>query len=400
MARRKTYRLMGLAVITGGLLFASCTNDSLAPPTSDVDAMFNRFVTIGNSVTAGFQSGGINDSTQLESYAPLVAAQMGLNDTTEFQLPLLNRPGCPGPFTDIYTQTRVGGGSSSDCALRELRFDHRFNNVAVPGAQVKDVVTNLDPASSPNPLTTFILGGASQLEAALENEPTFVSVMVGNNDVLGYALSGGLSPTAPTAANDFDQDYQTIVNSLVAAGVQGGILVGVFNVTNIPFLSAGQVYAGAQAGAQLPPPPFLTLLNCAPPSPGANSLIPFSYGIPKVDSAAGGANVTIDCLNDAPVLNPTEAGVAVQAIADYNAIISDAAADAGWAYYDPNPTLDSLRAAGEIPLFPTPPPTTEPFGEWFSLDGVHPNAQAHTLIAQKLIEAINAEYGTAIPSVN
>ena len=400
MARRKTYRLMGLAVITGGVLFASCTNDSLAPPTSDVNAMFDRFVTIGNSVTAGFQSAGINDSTQLESYAWLVAQGMGLNDTSEFLLPLLNSPGCPGPFTDIYTQTRVGGGGSSDCALRELRFDHQFNNVAVPGAQVHDILTNLTAESSPNPLTTFILGGSTQLEAALLLDPTFVSMMIGNNDVLGYALSGGTDPTAPTPTSDFDQDYQTIMNSLLAAGVQGGVLVGVFNVTNIPFLSAGIVYAGAQAASQLPPPPFLTLVNCAPPSPGAGSLIPFSYGIPKVDSAVGGANVTIDCLADPEVLNPTEAAVAVQAIAEYNTIISSTAASAGWAYLDPNTTLDSLRAAGEIPLFPTPPPTTEPFGEWFSLDGVHPNGQAHVLIAQKLIEAINAEYETLIPDVN
>jgi len=341
-----------------------------------------------------------------------VAQQMGLDNATDtttgdFLLPLLRSPGCPGPFTDVYTQTRLGGGSSSDCALREVRFDHQFNNVAVPGAQVEDVLTNLSPTSSPNPLTTFILGGSTQLEAALLLDPTFVSIMIGNNDVLGYALSGGNSPAAPTPINDFDQDYQTIMNSLVAAGVQGGILVGVFNVSVVPFLSAGAVYAGAQAGAQLPPAPFLTLVDCAPPSTGAASLIPFSYGIPKVDSAVTALDslnpalgVTIDCLNDPQVLNPTEAAIAVQAIADYNAIISDAAADAGWAYFDPNPTLDSLRLAGEIPLFPAPPPTTEPFGEWFSLDGVHPNGQAHALIAQKLIEAINAKYGTAIPPLN
>jgi len=36
-------------------------------------AMFQRYVAMGNSITAGFQSGGINDSTQRRSYAVLVA---------------------------------------------------------------------------------------------------------------------------------------------------------------------------------------------------------------------------------------------------------------------------------------------------------------------------------------
>ena len=95
MARLKRNRVLGLTVIAAGVLFASCSNDSLAPPTSEFAALFNRFVTIGNSITAGFQSGGINDSTQLQSYAPLLAQQMGLKDTTEFLLPLLTKPGCP-----------------------------------------------------------------------------------------------------------------------------------------------------------------------------------------------------------------------------------------------------------------------------------------------------------------
>ncbi len=55
---------------------------------------------------------------------------------------------------------------------------------------------------------------------------------------------------------------------------------------------------------------------------------------------------------------------------------------------------------GEIPLFPNAPPSplslTEPFGPWLSLDGVHPNAAAHVLIADHVIDAINTTYGTDI----
>ena len=62
-----------------------------------------------------------------------------------------------------------------------------------------------------------------------------------------------------------------------------------------------------------------------------------------------------------------------------------------------------MRTAGEIPLFPNPPPSplsaTQPFGKWFSLDGVHPNAAAHKVIANRIIAAINAKYGSTIPAV-
>ena len=44
------------------------------------------------------------------------------------------------------------------------------------------------------------------------------------------------------------------------------------------------------------------------------------------------------------------------AVTAYNATISAQATAKGWAYIDPNPVLDSLRTAGEIPLFPNPPP--------------------------------------------
>jgi lysophospholipase L1-like esterase len=394
-----THRLAGTALVVGALAISACGDETLMPPTSDVNALFDKYVSIGNSIAAGFQSGGINDSTQMESYALIMATQMGL-DTNEFRLPLLNFPGCPTPLVNVYTQERMLGIDidTLPCAARDIGFDEfHFHNYAVPGAAVKDLMSNLDPASNPNPLTTFILGGRTQVDAALEQRPTFVSLEIGNNDALGAALSGDASLVTPS--NEFDADFGAAMAALLEGGVQGGVLIAVFNVTNIPFLSAGGVYAALQGGGQLPPPPFLNLPNCA--TTGVNSLIPFSYGFPKIDSALAGASTTIDCANDAEVLVAAEVGAVIQAVSDYNTTIQNAATQAGWSFFDPNPMMDSLRALGEIPLFPTAPPdpasVTAPFGPWFSRDGVHPNAAAHDLMATQIIEAINATYDTAIP---
>lgn len=375
---------------------AACDDEVINPPTADAGPMFVRYVAIGNSITAGVQSGGINEFTQLESYASLLAAQLGVS---EFHVPLMTFPGCPPPYSNIFTQERIAT-IPNDCALRKAPTAIFLNNVAVPNAASIDVLNNLDATSNANALTTFILGGRTQLEVAADVQPTFVTVWIGNNDVLGAALSGLQLPV--TVAATFDENYTSIMNQLDAMGVEGGALIGVVNVTNIPNLSAGQVYWGLQAQGLLPPAPLLTLLNCGPTEGGGTSLIPFAYGFPKIAAASPPflQPQTIDCLADAEVLTPTEIQTVAATVASYNATISTAASSRGWAYWDPNSTLDSLRALGEIPLFPNAPPSplslTEPFGSWLSLDGVHPNAATHVLIAEHVIAAIDSTYGTDI----
>ena len=69
--------------------------------------------------------------------------------------------------------------------------------------------------------------------------------------------------------------------------------------------------------------------------------------------------------------------------------------------FDPNTTLAPLKAdPTKIPPFPNlAAPTTAPFGQYFSLDGVHPSALAHKVIANALIDVINTKYGTSLAPV-
>ena len=99
------------------LAAAGCTDEdaSLMPAAPEGGEIFERYVALGGSITAGVQSGGINDSTQSESYPRLLADAMG----TRFNLPLLRSPGCPPPYTDILAGQRLAGGTDQTCALRE-----------------------------------------------------------------------------------------------------------------------------------------------------------------------------------------------------------------------------------------------------------------------------------------
>ena len=93
-----------------GLPLAGCTDRSIptipAPSVSasfakepgepETKKLFKEYVAMGSSIAAGFMSGGINDSTQRQSFARILAASMG----TMYHYPSLNMPGCSPPIAN------------------------------------------------------------------------------------------------------------------------------------------------------------------------------------------------------------------------------------------------------------------------------------------------------------
>ena len=397
-------KIAGLALLALMPVMTSCDDDVLRPPEEAVvNDMFARYVAIGSSITAGFQSAGINETTQLQSYAVLLAKAMGHEIGKTFNVPLLSNPGCPPPLSDVFTQTRI---DTIQCALRKEAVPF-LNNLAVPGAAVIDVFTNFDAASNPNPLTTFLLGGLSQVQAAATIDPTFVTVWIGNNDVLGAILD-----TSVLAGSRFITDtaifrsrYSAMMDSLDAIGtIQGGVLVGAVQVTGAPYVSRGGAYF--LAATQIP---TLTVdANCLDAVPlsatdTAFVMVPFHYGAPLVAAAAAGLPTTLDC-SDGRVISALEAANMMVTVAAYNAAIQAEAAARKWVYVDPNALLAQLgadpTAIRPFPAFPPDPASgTEPFGSALSLDGIHPSPSTHVTIANALVQAINGAYGSNIAAV-
>src|SRR3954471_16892786 len=103
----------------------------LLPTNSAGGELFSRYVAMGNSITAGWQSGGLNDSTQRQSYAFLFATQAG----TRFSYPSFPKAfvipngtgtltigsGCPAPLGNWATQKNVDSlfATPSGCDLRD-----------------------------------------------------------------------------------------------------------------------------------------------------------------------------------------------------------------------------------------------------------------------------------------
>lgn len=409
-------------VVLGAALLGGCAGDErlLEPDREPVGGeLFERYIALGNSITAGFQSLGINDSTQRESYPYLLAQQAG----APFALPLLNRPGCPPPMSAPFSTTTIAGTpvGAAVCFLRASPAQRLINNLAVPGAQILDAVdhtANANPGDTFNRLQTFILGGRSQTQAMIEADPTFVSAFLGSGDALGAALNGDVALLTPVAS--FEESLNEVVAAIASTDTRGAVLIGAVNTNVVPALQPGLFYWAVRQNPQTAPLlPKPVNDNCAPigplgqPNPLASNMI--SYTI-LFDAAVP----EISCAEEAPfVLTAAEQAEISSRVAAYNSLIEAAANDHGWIYLDPNALLTPALAdpallrkcqglatartieeitAAVLGTCPNPDPRVG-FGSYMSFDGFHPSAEAHRVLAQALIEAINAEMGVSIPAL-
>lgn len=409
-------RINAVALLLAVPMFAGCYSDDSVnppapPPVPAGGALFQRYVAMGNSISAGFQSGGINDSTQARAFPVLLAAAAD----ADFTFPALIRPGCPAPYVNNAAKTHVGG--IPDAGYRSVCFgrannNRTTNNVAVPGAGVEDMFSNFaTPVSTYEQISAFMLGGRTEIQAMQEQKPTLVSLEIGPNDVLGALLAtnpGDTSEITPLAT--FQTKLADLLDSLDATGAKVAIFT-VPDVTVIPYASSGSTYwclrTGLCPGIPQQLPPGLTVNNnCAPAAavPGAkgdSTLVPWVVGLPRVFAAAQGApGQVIDCSVDADVVQAYEYAAMRNAVVGFNTAIATEATARGYAVVDMNAILVAARIAGAIPPFPNTTAVSTggsiTFGPFISLDGFHPTSAAHRVLADSLASAINHKFGSSL----
>jgi hypothetical protein len=433
MIRRTSPIRLGWALVAVlPLVFAGCDDETVNEPTA-VNPLFVRYASLGNSLTAGLQSAGLNDSLQNQAYPVLLAEAM----QTDFTVPLLRSPGCPPPYVNIFTQERLGGGAAPPCALREAPIPTRINNLAIPGAEVVEMINYFDPGLIPSEtdaFKTFLLGGHTPVEAATQIKPTFVSIAIGSNDLLGAALDDANAgdPDRVTPPATFAERYDAMLDSLDAIGsLEGGVLMGVQPLqlstgASVPYFSPGaawqqfEVAYDAQLDAAITAATGgqITTLNTLDVAPAcATVFVPFPVGGGALGTANALAGMVFDSLAQGIVWIPTPVTLActdetviiaaewvnlVTAAAAYNAHIQQVANERGWAYYDPAPVFTQLAGTpGAFRPFPAFDPTdqqheTQPFGFALSRDGIHWSALLHEQIAAGIADAINDQYGTSL----
>ena len=407
-------RVLALAFLLAVLI--ACGDDApdiIRPGAPPAGELFRSYVALGDGWAAGFQSLGINDSTQREAYPQLLARQFG----TRYAFASLALPGCPPPVVNFQTQARLGGGTALSCALRSsASVTERLNNVAVPGAASVDATSSNSPNS--NALTTFILGGKTQLQKAVDARPTFVTLGFVNGDFAAAAASGiltatpGVSPgITPTAA--FASNVAAVVDSLrslrapglvIVGSVQGGVLLGAVNVLATPLFFPAAALTNAQFKGGLDAATGKTIAvlpNCSGSASLISTLIvpAIRHGTHPAVIACVSGSVPGTPVGDIFVVDATEQASISVTVAVYNSYLSAKADSTGWVFVDPNPVITQARLSGLITPVINLASATQPFGAFFSLDPLHPSGLGQKVIANEIIRRINLRYATTVAPI-
>ena len=260
-------------------------------------ANFTKFVSVGNSLTAGFQAGALFNEGQANSFPSIMAKQFAfVSENDEFNQPNINSvngynssvsnpgaglilgrlvlfdpdgatdpdgAGClvsrsPGPAaantpatsrtcpTPQNTPAVPAPYNSADLPATFEGDRTKLNNFGVPGillGQVNNPATGGPSTGNPffNPLYARFAsnpGTSTILGDALATNPTFVSFWLGNNDVLGYATSGASGAIPLTSVATFQSQYSTAINTILNSNANVKMVVATIpDVTAIPFFS-------------------------------------------------------------------------------------------------------------------------------------------------------------------
>ncbi len=434
------------------LLFTVAALFPLAAP-AQVD--FSKYVAIGDSLTAGFMSGGLVADDQQYSYPALLARQFGI---TDFEQPWISQPGIPTQLVlqslvpDVVLNRDHDGDGTDDAPGQpfNLFLPRPYDNLGIPGAAARHMVHVPPPGDPDRPFfyDLVVRGDLLQdgtedtvLEQAVALEPTFITVWIGANDVLGAAASGcddtitNLDPSwfcPPT--DQFHDAFDALIDGLAATNAKLAI-ANVPDVLVIPFMQfmpetvvddSGQefdLYSADRLNSGLPFPEKVTASDLVLPAARCYldqgcGLSPKSVGQPLPPTMLGFPSNTIEGCEGPPgapepfvwdcsggymptnaVLRVFEAKPISDALQAMNAHIAAKAAEVGAALVDANAFFEKTAAEG-VHLGGIDYDTSFISGGLFSYDGVHPTRLGYALVANLFIDTINAYYGTSVPEVD
>ncbi len=408
--KKLTLILFGAAALLG-LLIAGCSIETPGTPTfSNVqtgDAGFANYVAIGNSLTAGYMDGALMMSGQTASYPLALATSFGFT-TTDWTQPLIASPGIGGVNSDdpsllngvMYTTDGAGLGTlTSDYAsvqslLLAATSPKPYQNLGIPGATLYDVANALDQGSSQsgnNSFFDFILRNPnfenlSMMGQAINQGPTLITLWIGANDVLGGATSGapeiGVNVTPPAT---FLALYESLVTSIETSVQTATTYKPTIVVANIPAMTSAPYF--------IP----VAVFNAATGNAFTFAETDVAYVLLPALSTAPGE------LPGSLTLTTAETAVASDAVTAYNEHIATVAANHGLQVVDAHALLGNLTDAQKSHLLMLVGSgltvTDAAAATAFSLDGIHPNNQGYSIIANAFINAINTALGTNVDPV-
>lgn len=477
------------ALVLAILSLTACDNDFDNPVDSSSsagDADFTTFVTVGDSLTAGYADGALYLAGQESSFPKILATQFKKAGGGEFTQPLVsdNNGGLTlggNPIPGVSTRLVLKGTSQADLSPVPVTeapttevsniLTGPFNNMGVPGAKSfhagADGYGNLagvaTGASNPYFVRFASSETASMIVDAATQQPSFFVLWLGNNDTLSFATSGGagqdqtgnLDPTTYgsndiTDPNVFGSVMSQYVTALTAAGGKG-VLVNLPDVKSIPYfttvpfnalpldeatatalnssyalyngglaqaLAATAItqeeldkrtinFAAGQNAVVIADEDLTDLSGLGLPSmrqaTAADLLVLTTrtkIGTPAIEGDATSAWGVGTPLEDSDVLTPEEITAIETANAAYNATIQNIAdSNPDLALTDARGIMSGLQADG-LNYGSGTITSTYATGGAFSLDGVHPTARGYAVIANAIMDTIEASFSANLRRVD
>ncbi|NNC61956.1 MAG: G-D-S-L family lipolytic protein [Flavobacteriaceae bacterium] len=271
---KKFYALLAFT----GVLLISCSDDdttmTTTPPPDPVNytsgsADFSNYVAVGNSITAGYSDQALFIDGQTNSFPNMLAENFALAGGGAFTIPFMadNLGGATlGGQTILGNRLILSFASGSPAPVpvsgqgaTEISntLTGPFNNMGVPGAKSFHLAAsgygNVAgvPLGQANPYYARFASSPSAtiIGDAVAQNPTFFTLWIGNNDVLGFAASGGdgvdqtgnIDPTSYggndiTDPNVFAGVYNGLLQGLTANGADG-VVINIPDVSALPYFT-------------------------------------------------------------------------------------------------------------------------------------------------------------------
>ena len=431
MKTTKTRIPLGFALATALALLAA----------SPAAAQFDKYVALGDSLTAGVESNCLVQRNQVNSFPAQLARSLGISD---FEQPLVQEIALTSPLIGppCYYVTFTPPASFGIAPASQMgpplnaTLPRPYDNLGIPIARVADLtqLKHSDPNGSDveqsaalvlrnfpgSPFDGLSAVDEANLLFATTAGSQLLTLWIGNNDALGATTSGVVvDGVTVTPVDSFTASYQAII-----AAIPPDVTIARANipdVTTIPFTTTippvlvdpttrQPVVIGGNLVPLLGPGDDAFPCTPVPPDQGcalppgtlvtlpASSLLAQGVGVPV---AAGGTGLPLPHGRFVPpativpgvVLYPDEVALLQSRVDAYNEVI--AGADGG-PLVDLHGFFEGIVAHGyEIGGITL----TNAFltGGVFSYDGVHLSSVAYAVIADQFIQAINAQAGTDIP---
>lgn len=408
------------AVIT--LAASACSSDQIVGPSSErvppstsddnfftAHGAFQRYVAIGTSISAGVQSDGLLALTQLTSWPAQLAGMAGV----ALKQPYISGTGCRAPIVaPLLLGVRLSGESALTpdallgCAPLLPGVTLPVDNVSINGALASDALNTTpaiaalsDPANA-KIYSRVLQSGMTQVSTMMARNPSIVSVELGSNEILG-AISGIVLPPVVTPFATWMSSYDKVLDS-VQKVTKRAVVVGLINdLSHVQAFRSGNDLWGDRAEFALFNVAVSNDCNGSPNLVFVPLLVPTTVLNGLAQAKNGGGPVPLSCADGSPVaadfiLSPPETLAVNTQMRLMTAHIQSEAAARGFAYFPLGALYDAKSAKPPFSVLALMTLPT-PFGAYFSLDGVHPNAAGQAILARAAAQALNTTYGLGIP---